>query len=269
MTTDLKKANEETRDVWDHNATVWDTRMAEGNSFHNVLVWPATERLLRLQPGERVLDAACGNGLSSRRMAAAGAEVVAFDFAGGMIAHARRRTVENADRIRYLVLDATDEAALLELGKGSFDAAVCNMALFDMAEIDPLLRAVAQLLRPGGRFVFSVLHPCFNSGTIAQCAEQRDVEGDVRIEYSIRISGYMTPTVLHGLAMLGQPKPQLLFHRPLHVLLGSAFRAGFVVDGLEEAAFPPEQSAGSTPLSWGGQYSEIPPVMVVRVRRPG
>jgi SAM-dependent methyltransferase len=34
----------------------------------------------------------------------------------------------------------------------------------DMAQIDPLFRALARLVRPGGRFVFVLCHPCFNQG---------------------------------------------------------------------------------------------------------
>ena len=73
MTNDdqTRSPNEQTRAVWDDNATLWDEGMGEGNDFVEVLIWPATERLLALQPGERVLDIACGNGLYSRRLAAA------------------------------------------------------------------------------------------------------------------------------------------------------------------------------------------------------
>ena len=156
---DLQRANQETRDAWNENAAFWDERMGEGNDFVQVLVWPATERLLELRPGERVLDVACGNGLTSRRLAEDGAHVVAIDSAEEMTRHARRRTVQHADRVRYLVLDATDEKGLLALGSGAFDAALCNMALFDMADIRPIMRALAHLLRPGGRPVFTVIHP--------------------------------------------------------------------------------------------------------------
>jgi len=41
--------------------------MGAGNDFVNVLVWPAVERFLPVKPGMRVLDIACGNGLTSRR----------------------------------------------------------------------------------------------------------------------------------------------------------------------------------------------------------
>jgi 2-polyprenyl-3-methyl-5-hydroxy-6-metoxy-1,4-benzoquinol methylase len=270
MTTqDLRRANEETREAWNQNAAFWDERMGEGNDFVEVLVWPATERLLELHPGERVLDIACGNGLSSRRLAAMGAEVVALDFAEEMIAFALERTTEHAERIEYLVLDATDQAALLALGEGQFDAAICNMALFDMAEIEPLMRALARLLRPGGRFVFSVLHPCFNSPHMALVAEEGDRAGDLVTTYSVKVFSYITPTVTHGAAMRNQPKPQLIFHRPLQVLLGVGFEAGFVLDALEERAFPPDHPSARDYLSWGANFSEIPPVLVARMRLSG
>ena len=266
---DWSRAHEETRDAWNANADFWDERMGEGNDFVEVLCWPSLARLLDLQPGERVLDVACGNGLTSRRLAALGAEVVAFDFAEEMIAHARRRTAEHADRIDYHVLDGTDEDALLALGEGRFDAALCNMALFDMAEIEPLFRALARLLRPGGRFVFSVLHPCFNSAHVTHVAEMEDREGEIVTAYAIKVHTYMTSTVARGAAIAGQPQPQVYFHRPLQALLGVGLAAGFVLDGLEERAFPPDHLPGRNPLAWGGNFSEIPPVLVARLRRPG
>ena len=61
-------------------------------------------------------------------------------------------------------VDATGEEALVALGEGQFDAVVSNMALMDMAEVEPLMRVATRLLRPGGRFVFSISHPVFNSG---------------------------------------------------------------------------------------------------------
>ncbi|MGI6318747.1 MAG: methyltransferase domain-containing protein [Dethiobacteria bacterium] len=59
--------------------------------------------------------------------------------------------------IGYRVIDATDSEALLQLGTGCFDGVLCNMALMDMADIQPLMNSPAILLHPGGRLVFSVL----------------------------------------------------------------------------------------------------------------
>ena len=98
-------AHEETRSAWNTNAAFWDERMGEGNDFVNVLIWPAVQRLLDIQPGARVLDIACGNGLTARRLADLGATVVASDFAETMIDHARQRSAGYSARITYQVLD--------------------------------------------------------------------------------------------------------------------------------------------------------------------
>ena len=269
MTHDLKSANEETRRAWNQNASFWDEHMGEGNDFFKILEWPAIERLLALKPGESVLDAACGNGLTSRRMAALGAQVVAFDFAEAMIAAARQKPASQSGSIQYHVVDATDESALLALGgPGGFDAALCNMALMDMADIQPLMRALAQLLHPGGRFVFSLMHPCFNGSKLQHVAElEEDQESHLVTLYSVKVSQYLTPSIEPGVAMAYQPSKQLYFIRPLHVLLGTCFEAGLVMDGLEEPAFPPDYPPGRNLLHWSGKFSEIPPVMVARMRR--
>lgn len=264
---DLHRANQETRAAWEANAAYWDQRIGEGNDFVETLIWPVTQRLLDLRPGQRVLDAACGNGLYARRAAVLGAEVVAFDFSANLIAAARAHTSEHKGRIDYRVLDATDEAALLALGEDTFDAAMCNMALFDIADIDPLLCALSHLLRPYGRFVFSVMHPCFNNAYTTHVAEMEDRDGEIVFTYGIKVVRYMTPGAARGAAIRGQPVPQLYFHRPLQVLLGSLFAAGFVLDALEERAFPPDHPPGSHPLTWGPTLSEIPPVLIARARK--
>lgn len=262
----------ETREIWDANARFWDARFGEGNDFHRVLIGPATERLLALRPGELVLDAACGNGAFSRRMAELGARVVAFDFSQEFLARAKERTAGRPDlagRIDYHLIDATDEAQMLALGAGRFDAAVCTMALMDMADIDPLLSAVGKLLKPGGRFVFSQTHPCFSTTTMRKVVEEEDRAGELVTTYAVKISRYITPTTGKGLGMIGQPVPQYYFDRPLSLILGACFAAGFVLDGLEEPVFP--EGAEGRPPSWGKRafswenFRDIPPVMVCRL----
>ncbi len=140
------------------------------------------------------------------------------------------------------------------------------MALFDIAEIRPLMRALARLLKPGGRFLFSVTHPCFNNANAVHVGELEDREGEMVRRYAVKVYGYLTPTVMRGLAIAGQPQPQIYFDRPLHVLFGACFDAGFVLDGLEEPGFVPDHPAGQGGLSWGGNLSEIPPVLVARMR---
>ena len=105
-------------EAWERKAAFWDKMMGEGNAFQRVLIGPATERLLEVQPGETVLDVACGNGVFSRRLAELGARVVAVDFSEKFVELARARTEKAGygDAVEYLVADATDEKRMLGLG---------------------------------------------------------------------------------------------------------------------------------------------------------
>lgn len=260
----INDLNEETRTAWDANAATWDQKMGNaGNDFVNILQWPVIQPLLNVTTGQHILDIACGNGLFSRRLAALGAQVTAFDFSAELIKLARER---GGEHIRYQVLDATDETGLLTLGEAAYDSALCNMGLFDIADIAPLFRTLPKLLKPGGCFVFSLTHPAFNNSSCVHTAESFDDAGTIKTTYSVKISRYMTPYHAYGLALAEQPKPQVYFERPLEYYLKLGFQNGFVLDGFEERAFPPEQTSSSA-LAWGGQFSEIPPVLVARVRK--
>jgi len=249
---DLAALTRETQELW------------EGNPFHRVLVGPSVERLLAPQSGETFLDVACGNGQFARRLAQLGARVVATDFSATFLARARARTTENAERIDYRLVDATDEAQLLALGMGRFDGAVCNMALMDMPTIVPLLSALAKLIKPGGRFVFAIPHACFNSNATRLGIEEEDRGGELYEIRSVRVDAYLQIPPGKGMGMPGEPHPHYYFHRPLHELLGVCFVAGFMLDGLEEPAFGVDD-VGTRPLSWLN-FPQIPPVLVVRLR---
>jgi ubiquinone/menaquinone biosynthesis C-methylase UbiE len=257
-------------EAWEKKAAFWDKMMGEGNAFQRVLIGPATERLLRVLPGETVLDVACGNGVFSRRLAELEARVVAIDFSERFLELARARTEEAGytDAVEYLVADATDEEQMLALGEERFDAAVCNMALMDMSAIDPLMRALRRLLKPNGRFIFSVQHPAFNSNAVRLALEVEDRDGALVETYSVKVTGYLHVPPGKGGGMPGEPVAHPYFHRPLSELFGACFRAGFAVDGLEEPSFAkPEDDSRSTAssLSWE-DFVGIPPVLVVRAR---
>jgi len=153
----------ETQRIWNRNARFWDARMGEGNDWHKNLIAPAVTRLLDPRPGETIVDLACGNGLFARALAELGLRVLACDFSHEFLECARARSAGHGDRIEYRRMDLTAPEQLATLGIAQFDAAVCNMAIMDIASINPLLAAVASALRPRGRFVFSIMHPCFNT----------------------------------------------------------------------------------------------------------
>jgi len=82
----------------------------------------------------------------------------------------------------------------------------------DISEIEPLLKAVYEMLKHNGVFVFSKHHPCF--------IKPQDK--------------YITPCVHEGIAINGQPVLQLYYHRSLSILFQMCFNSGFVLDGFFE-----------------------------------
>src|SRR5579871_4957402 len=98
--------------------------------------------LLAPQPGERILDLGCGDGVPTEKIAAAGAVVVAVDAAPDMVAAARARG-----------LDARVVPGQSLAFEREFDAVFSNAALHWMHPAEAVLAGVARALKPGGRFV--------------------------------------------------------------------------------------------------------------------
>jgi SAM-dependent methyltransferase len=69
------------------------------------------------------------------------------------------RSPEVASRRRTDAEFVTFDGVRLPFGEGSFDAVYCKQVLEHVREPGPLLAEVARVLRPGGRWVFSVTHP--------------------------------------------------------------------------------------------------------------
>ncbi len=256
-----------TREIWELNAAFWDERMGEGDDLQRDLVAPAVEGLLKIVENETVLDVACGNGAFARRLASLGVNVVACDFSETFIRLARGRdkgAPVGRPPIDYRVVDATNEQELLKLGDKRFDAALCNMALMDMADIEPLFWALPRLMKPHGRFVFTIMHPAFNHQESHLVVEDTLVDGVHATARSLRVSNYLAVPPAQGLNVTGLPEASYTFHRPLSDILNAAFNAGLVMDGVAEPAFP-DGAGSSKPFSWTN-YPTIPPVFAARFR---
>jgi SAM-dependent methyltransferase len=212
------------------------------------------ERLLgsRLQDA-RVLDVACGEGYLSRFLAPLGPrEVLGVDISSALIDIARERT--DAPYVSFRIEDAQELASLCD---ASFDVAVSQMAVMDIADHRALFRSVHRVLQPDGSFVFSLLHPCFESPYRADDDPQRFVtDGE----------GAFTANVIRWYASEGHwfsPSEGVRgsvgsYHRMVSTYINDLISSGFRLERIEEPV-----------MDVPGLFSQVPRVMIVAASRIG
>jgi ubiquinone/menaquinone biosynthesis C-methylase UbiE len=114
--------------------------------------------VLELQPGDWVLDLACGSGDHARRLARRGLNVVGVDIAASLVAHCREKAVEEG-----LVAVRFEQGDMRELAyEGEFDAVLLlsgSFGFFDDATNWDVLARMVRALGTGGRMLIDVSDP--------------------------------------------------------------------------------------------------------------
>ena len=106
--------------------------------------------------GKRVLEVGCGQAACARWLTAQGADAVAMDLSAGMLRHAREGNARTG--LAVPLIQATAER--LPLATESVDTACSAFgAVPFVTSVDAVFAEVNRVLRPGGRWVFSVTHP--------------------------------------------------------------------------------------------------------------
>jgi len=128
--------------VTTNTASKWSPADYAANAaFVPALGAPVLE-LLDPQPGERILDLGCGDGVLTEKIVAAGAVVIGVDASAAMIEAAQARGLD-AHVVDGQALEFDSE----------FDAVFSNAALHWMLDSVAVANGVYRALRPGGRFV--------------------------------------------------------------------------------------------------------------------
>lgn len=223
------------RESVEANRAWWDRQAHDYHALHGQflgdcrLIWgpegldEADARLLGPLAGRRVLEVGAGGASCSRWVAEQGAQAVATDLSGGMLAEARRFAGQEG---RAVVLVQCD-ARRLPFADGSFDVAFTSYgAVPFVADPEQIMLEVRRVLRPGGRWVFSLTHPV-----------RWAFPDDPGPEGLTAFRSYFDPTPYIEADSAGRTL-YAEHHRTLGQRIRDVVDAGFVLDNLVEPRWP-------------------------------
>jgi ubiquinone/menaquinone biosynthesis C-methylase UbiE len=214
--------------TWDEIAAWFDDKQGDGGDL-----WHAVLRLLGPVEGRTVLDLACGNGALARGLARSGARVTGADLSRPLIDRARAREVREPLGIGYVVEDA---AALPGSWSGSFDLVVGNMALMDIPNADVVIREASRVLRPAGRFIASLVHPCFETPRAAMWVFEKSPGSIETVWRKVGRYREVRDGTFWWRIGPGQARQTRWYHRPMSWYARAFGEAGLGIVGMEEPA---------------------------------
>jgi SAM-dependent methyltransferase len=134
---------------YDGHSEWYDQRFGPGHLPAEELAF--LREVLGAGGGQVCVDLACGTGRWAQPIAEAGYRTAGFDLSADQLRFARRR----------LAAVARADACLLPVRDGSVPVVVGMFFHTDLEDFAAVVAEVARCLRPGGRFVYAGVHPCF------------------------------------------------------------------------------------------------------------
>ena len=232
------------RSSWEQEARDWVRWAREPDLDHTFwrLNLPALLSLLPA-PGRLTVEVGSGEGRVMRELARLGHAVLGVEGSSTLVAAAREAAPE---------LEVVEgDAASLPLGDGAADLVVASMSLLNMDDMEGAVREVARVLEPGGRFVFSTVHPHNSNKPLGEDPERGNYFATYR---------YAEERDRGGLTMNFHDT-----HRPLSGYLGALESAGLLVEALREPV-PSDEYVADVPSM--ARWRRQPIFLHVRAVKP-
>lgn len=157
-----------------------------------------------------------------------GCDVTGIDASPSLIQSAIQHSKNSKDRVKYLCLNAEK---LTDLKDSHFDGLVAILTLQNMKDLWAVSRECARVTKPRGRMIWVINHPFLRIPRQSSWGWDENR----KIQYR-RLDMYKSTAEIPIRMHPGQKNSEdtVSFHRSLSEMLETAFKAGFVLSGMEE-----------------------------------
>jgi ubiquinone/menaquinone biosynthesis C-methylase UbiE len=234
---------------YDRIATWYDESVRNGSLIHDLVV-PVMLDMMGNIEGKYICDLACGQGIISRLLVSKGAKVTGIDISEKLLELAHGYEETDPLGIRYIQGDVQN---LPNIEDASFDGVLCNMSLMDIPDLSKTFNTVARILRPGGWFLASITHPCYQTPNSHWVNENGTISRAVSSYYNERFWYSNNPSGVRG--QVGS------YHRTLSTYLNTMTEAGLALERLSEP-----QATGKLAQRVPG-YREVAAALIIKGRK--
>jgi len=247
--------NQGTR-IWDRNAEEWHRSYGERDPNRSDLLDPLILDLLGEVKGKRILDAGCGDGYLSRKLARLGARVTGVEISERMLAYAREEQENESLEISYHLASCS---SLQFLPDSAFDMVLTNNVIQDLADYQEAFREFCRLLRPGGTYLHIANHPCFMTPVWGWVRDEEGRRLHRKVDHYFQRGPFLCPWG----AKSGM-EPTVYWHRTLGDIMNELISCGFQIARVIEPE-PPECWRSMCPDRMDG--ARIPDFLLLVCRR--
>lgn len=193
--------------------------------------------------GRSLLDLGCGEGRYARELTRRGACVTGVDCSEYAINVAIEKASETGLDIPFFIRNSNDLSGFQD---NSFDIVLCSMMLMDCEDFVGTVSEAARVLKPGGRFIASVLHPCFNGNQDSGIGRM-----DKGIDRKVVVMDYFRPAEWEQPISKTDPSSTVIWrHRTLEGYVKTFIANGLRIVDLNEPVPDDVTAAMSTGLAW-------------------
>ena len=231
----------------DSSTTSWNSlgsewiELAQIAESRMLFIMPYTLAKLGDVEGKKILDLGCGEGGYSRELAKRKAEMVSIDCFEQAIQYASEQAIKSGLPIEHYIRNSNN---LFDISDNTFDIVLCSMMLMDCEDFEGTIREVARVLKPGGKLIASVLHPCFDGNHEKGIGRQGK-----GIERQVVVMNYFEPTEWESTLYKGTI-PVIWRHRTIQDYVKTFIRNGLTIVDIDEPKATDEQAKISTSMAW-------------------